>query len=281
MTDILFPVGRMVGGSMYRANVRKNKATKQPELKNGHEVVSYGFGVAIAKTQAAWQNEVWGAQIKAVGDAGHPGISMRPDYSWKIIDGDSVIPNTKNKRPCDQEGHPGNWVLWFSQSWAPKLVNANGTLELTEPDAIMPGYYIQVFGSVKDNGPSESPGVYLNPLAVALAGFGPRIVSSDVDTTTVGFGGGALPPGASSVPVGAMPVPGAAPNAPAASYAPAAPMVPPLAPVAPPVVTPNPAILHVPQRVMQPSAGGATYEALIAQGWTDALLLQHGHMKMV
>ena len=29
---------------------------------------------------------------------------------------------------------------------------------------------------------------------------------------------------------------------------------------------------------MTPKAGGATYEQMIAAGWTDALLIQHGHM---
>lgn len=282
MTDILFPVGRMVGGSMYKPNAKIDDRTKQPVLKDGQPVVSYSFGVAIPKTQAHWMQEVWGAQIRAVGEAAYPGgMCNTPTFAWKVTDGDSTVPNKRNKRPCDQEGQPGHWVLWFSQGWPVKLVNANGTQELTEPDAVVPGYYIQVFGSVKGNAPSPTPGIYLNPLAVALAGYAKRIETSGVDTTTVGFGGAALPPGASTVPVGAMPAPGGAPNAPAVSYAPAAPMAPPPAPVAPPVVTPNPAILHVPQRVMQPSANGATYEQMLAAGWTDATMLQAGHMRMV
>lgn len=34
-----------------------------------------------------------------------------------------------------------------------------------------------------------------------------------------------------------------------------------------------------PQHVMLPAANGATYEALIAAGWTDASLIQHGMMQ--
>jgi len=33
-----------------------------------------------------------------------------------------------------------------------------------------------------------------------------------------------------------------------------------------------------PVRTMLPAANGATYEAMIAAGWTDAMLVQHGMM---
>lgn len=228
MTEILFPVGRMVGGSMYTAQAKKDSFGK-PVLKDGQPVTSYSFGVAIPKTQAQWQMEPWGQQIKAVGDAAYPGISNSPQFAWKVVDGDSQVPNKKNKKPCDNEGYPGNWVLWFSQGWAPKLVNANGTQELTEPDAVVPGYFVQVYGSVKGNAPSPTPGVYLNPLAIALAGYGERIAVSSIDTTAVGFGGGQLPPGASATPVGMMsappaPTPPAAPNHAVLAPPPAAPV---------------------------------------------------------
>lgn len=71
-------------------------------------------------------------------------------------------------------------------------------------------------------------------------------------------------------PVGSVPTPAA--PAPIVAAPPALP------------VTPNPAILAVPAapaapaRVMLPAANGATYEQLIAAGWTDAQLVQHGMM---
>jgi hypothetical protein len=71
----------------------------------------------------------------------------------------------------------------------------------------------------------------------------------------------AVPP---PLPVGSAPVPAApAPTAP----------VPPPSPV-----TPKADILAIPGRAMLPAANGATYESFIAQGWTDALLVQHGMM---
>lgn len=43
-------------------------------------------------------------------------------------------------------------------------------------------------------------------------------------------------------------------------------------------MTPPPAAPSAPARVMLPPAQGQTYEAMIAAGWTDALLVQHGMM---
>jgi hypothetical protein len=265
MTEILFPVGRMIGGSMYKPNPKKDNFGKPVLDKTGQPVTSFSFGVALPKTQQDWRLESWGAQILAVGQAAYPGICNTPSFAWKIIDGDSQVPNKKNRKPCDQEGYPGNWVLWFSQSWAPKLVNANGSQELTEPNAVIAGYYVQVFGGVKSNAPSPTPGVYLNPIAVALSGYGTPIETSSVDTTAVGFGASPAPAGMSATPVGMMPP--VAPVAPVAPIAPAAPntsfLQPPSAPSA---------------HQMTPAANGVTYEAYVAQGWSEAMLRQHGLM---
>lgn len=273
MADILFPVGRMIGGSMYKPNQKKDSFGKPVIDTSGRPVSSFSFGVAIPKTQPQWQLETWGAQIRTVGQVAYPGICDTPSFAWKIIDGDSAVPNKKNRKPCDQEGYPGNWVLWFSQSWAPKLVNANGSQELTEPNAVIPGYYIQVFGNVKSNAPSPTPGVYLNPLAVALSGFGAPIETSSVDTTAVGFGTAPAPAGMSATPIGMMPAP-AAPATPAAPAAPAAPLAPNTAFLQPP----PPPVPAAPVRQMTAAANGASYESFIANGWTDDLLRQHGMM---
>lgn len=57
---------------------------------------------------------------------------------------------------------------------------------------------------------------------------------------------------------------------------PPAPPAPPAAPPAPPPTPPAPP--PAPGRVMLPAANGQTYEAMLAAGWTDALLVQHGMM---
>jgi hypothetical protein len=121
---------------------------------------------------------------------------------------------------------------------------------------------------------------------VSFQGFGPEI-KTRVDPGSVGFGAGPKPTGVLSAPVGGMaaPVglppalPGAAASLPSAMPAPTAVQPSPgfLAPpaAAPAPLPPPPA---APVRRMTDKAQGNTYEGLIAQGWTEALLIQHGLM---
>lgn len=298
MSEIMFPVGRMVGGgSLYKmfAVTDKNGAPKLN--KDGSPQMKCNFGVAIPKDPAFphWSQTPWGQKVAAVAQAGFPnGEFNHPSFAWKIIDGDSKVPNKKGNVPANQTAYPGSWVIWFSQSWLPKLCNADGSQVLTQEDAIVPGYYVQVLADVKDNKPSESPGVYMNPSAVALAGYAEKIAGSgEVNTATAGFGGQPLPAGASAAPIGqmsapapvalsipglAMPAPVAAAPAPApvavapntAYMAAPAPVVPavPAAPAAPAV--------PVAPRTVSKDGQSALYDDMIKQGWTDALMAQHG-----
>jgi hypothetical protein len=45
------------------------------------------------------------------------------------------------------------------------------------------------------------------------------------------------------------------------------------------ILTPPSPVAVTPQRVMLPAAQGATYEQLLAVGWTDVTLIQHGMMQ--
>ena len=268
MAEILLPVGRMIGGSLYKPQPRTDNFGKPKIGKDGKPETGFNFGVAIPKMpgHTHWAQTDWGAQIRAVGVAASPGICDTPSFAWKITDGDSQIPNKKNRRPCDQEGYPGHWVMWFGQSWAPKICNANGTQELTDPDVAVPGDWVQVFTSVKSNLPSPTPGVYLNPLAVAFVGYhqNGRIVVSSVDTAAVGFGQAPLPPGVTATPPAQMAPPSAVAVPTAPQYAP-----PPTVPAAyiPPVpAAPNTAIFHVP--VVPPTMPGA---APAAPGYSPAM----------
>jgi len=89
----------------------------------------------------------------------------------------------------------------FSSGFAPKIYNRDGSQQLLDPDVVKLGYYIEVAGSVEGNNNQGNPGVYLNHSMVALAGYGEEIHTGP-DASSVGFGGAALPPGASATPVG-------------------------------------------------------------------------------
>lgn len=276
--NITTPVARLIGGDLYTPETKDYDGKPLTMKDKITPRVDFSFGVAIPKTPGVthWANEAWGGPIWALGnEAFTNGETQRPDFAWKITDGDSQIPNKRGRKPADREGYPGHWVIWFSGGYAPTIYNANGTEKILEKDAVKPGYYVQVFGNITDNKPSQSPGMYINHTYVAYAAYGPEIVVGP-DVSAAGFGVGAvLPPGATLAPVvGAFNV--------AAPPVPGVPVVVPNIPV-----VPNPAILNVPVVPAPPAAPvknltalaqGATYEQLLAKGWTDALLIQNGMM---
>lgn len=264
--EFLTPVGRLVGGNLYKA--RTTDADGKPLLiksgpNTGQPKTDYYFALAVPKAgEQHWAQTSWGAILWQTGHSAWPGgQAQSPAFAWKISDGDSAIPNKAGNKPCDNEGWPGCWVLHFSSSFAPKIVNKDGTAPITEVDAVKPGYYVQVYGSVASNMSTQTPGVFLNHMAVSMQAFGPEIIlSGRVDTTKVGFGQSALPAGASAMPVGgALPAPGTPgapgipvmPGMPAAIPAPAAhvpampaPVMPAPVAAAPLPVMPNPALMQ-------------------------------------
>lgn len=291
--NLTSPVGRLLWGDLYNPQT-KNYDGKPLTNNDGSARVDYPVGVAFPKTAAAWWDEPWGKTILAVGGQAHPQSYPRPDFAWKIVDGDSMVPNRKNRKPAEQEGSKGHWVVRFSSGFAPNLFTLIGQpkpLALVEKNAIVPGYFVQVNFDVAGNGAAaKTPGVYLNHRMICLIAYG-AVIQRQMDPEAAGFGAapGALPAGASLTPPAAFNPPAPAPQAAPAAVSPP----PPAAVPAPVAVAPHPAILQppapavapppaatvpAPARVMTAKAGGATYEAYIAQGWTDATLVQHGYM---
>lgn len=283
--NLTTPVGRIVQGELWKPQPVTDSKTNQPKIgTDGKPLVQHFFALAIPKQagHTHWAQTDWGQKIWAEGHRAHPNFAPHPTFSWKIEDGDSQVPNKKGKKNCDRVGFPGNWIVKFRSGFPPKSYNADGSAALPA-ESFKCGYYAQVNCTVAGN-TGDSPGVYINPNMVALSGYGEEIVSGP-DVAEAGFGQGVqLPAGASSVPVGGF-APAAPPVAPPAG-APAAPYPPAGVPAANPssVAAPNPAFLGVPPppaapaRAMTAKAGGATYEQLVAAGWTDTLLIQHGMM---
>jgi hypothetical protein len=180
------------------------------------------------------------------------------------------VPNKKGNKPCDNENYRGNWVVWFSTRYAPKTVNAKGTAPVPI-EAIKPGHYVQVLATVRGNGSTDSPGLFMNHDFVAHSGFGPEI-SVQMDASEVGFGEEPLPPGASATPVAGMTD---APKPPVAAQTPPPPPSTALRDAAaggvppPPVTGPQPTA----------KANGATKEAMLAwPGWDEAALVREGYL---
>lgn len=322
--NITSPVGRIVMGSLYDPSTTDAEG-KPLVVKTGPNAgqprVNYFFALAIPKgAEPHWAHTPWGQQIWNVGNQAFPNAAQSPAFAWKIEDGDSQIPNKKGRKPCDNEGWRGHWILKFSGGFAPKVYQQEGAgyVQVMQKDFCKPGYFVEVAFSVGGNGSQSQPGVYLNHSMVCFRAYGQEITFGP-DVASAGFGAAPLPAGASMTPpAGAIPMPQAPAAAPALPGAPAGyapppglPQVPgvapaplpqggsvpmPYAPVpgapAPIPVTPNPGFVQVPPpapmapppapaapvRQMTAAAQGIPYESYVAQGWTDAMLVQNGLM---
>ena len=324
-------VGRVVQGDLWKGQTKDmdgNALTYKTGADAGKPRQNFFFALAIPKKgEPHWNQTPWGAIIYNAGVAGFPSAPQRPQFAWKVIDGDSQVPNERNKRPCDQEGFPGHWVMRFTGSFAPEIgILTGGTWRvLTDPNSVKTGDYVQVKGEVEYNGNQNKPGIYLNHRGVKFDHSGELIRSSGgFDGTSAGFSESSTAPAGIGTAGGFVPVPGAVsytmtPKANnftreqflgngwtdaqlleqgmmvVAAQPPVAPMAPPVAmppPVyqphasfvagatTPPPVAPAPMAPPVtaPVRQMTAAANGASYEQMVAAGWTDALLIQNGMM---
>lgn len=301
--NLTTPPGRFVGGSLTKPNTT-DRDGKPLVIKNGPNAgqprVDYYIAVAIAKGAEVahgafgWMATPWGLQLRAVGEGFLAHAAQLGDkFSWKVTDGDSRIPGQPGKNgepgkaPFEREGHAGHWILHMSNGFQPRTYDLVGAPNPSEPPACVPeaielGHFVQVNLSCDPNGSAQQPGIYLNPEMVCRVAYGPRItLGTQIDVKQAGFGGQPLPAGASTTPPAGYSPPVPTPTVPAAAAVPPVPAAVPPVPAAaavPPV--PYPPITSVPAapvaRAMSAKAGGATYEQLIAAGWTDVTLAQHG-----
>ena len=306
--DITSPVGRIVMGNLY--SPRTTDFDGNPLLiKNGPNKgqprVDYFIALAIPKAgETHWATTEWGKQIWTVGHTAFPQAAQRPDFAWKIDDGDSTVPNKKNRRPCDNEGWPGHWILKLSGGFAPKVYragDAGGWVQVLDKDFVKPGYFAQISFNVSSNDQQNNPGVYLNHSMVAFRAFSPLgEINFGPNVEAAGFGSAPLPAGASLTPPAAtLPAPSstlpmfAGPPAPVPASIPPVPLV--VAPVPgfvqmpppPGVGAPSPTAGAIPAPPapaspfkMTAKAGPVTHEAFLAGGWTDAQLIEQGYMTL-
>ena len=197
------PVGRLLSGSVGEQEAT-NDSNGVQKLKDGVPMFHHRVTVAFPKgRENHWGETPWGAAIMAVGYEAFPGGQCnKPDFAWKVLDGDSTIPNARGKIPAQQVGHAGHWVVTFKTNFAPQAVNANGT-QPVPANQFYRGCYVQVHATLAGNKSTQSPGVYLNHDIVAFAGHGEQI-NTGADASECGFGQDPLPQGASQTPIGGM-----------------------------------------------------------------------------
>lgn len=265
--EILTPIGRLVQGSPWEGRTTDQQGN-QLTSRNGQPITRYFMALAIPKTDATY-----GALYQIIqqeGARGWPQHHALPTFSWKIVDGDSTVPDANGRAPVSKEGFAKHWVLKFSSTFAPKCFDT-AAQPLTDPESIKTGYYIRIAGSVAANDSQQKPGVYLNPSAIQLCGYGPEIVSGPDGSVFSAQPVIALPTGASATPIAPAVAPPVAPAVPAAPA--------PAVPAAPGAPAPAPDFLNPPAPPAPPAPmaerryryGAATYteSQLRAAGWTE------------
>lgn len=216
------PIGRIINGNPHdghNTDHQGNPLVIKSGPNAGQPRTEYRFGVAVPKTQPDFKIEPWAQALKQAAQAGYPHLfdpqgnptNPQMQFAWKVTDGDSQIPNSMGNKPCDMEGAPGNWIIWFSNGFAPKLYDWNASqnqaLPLNPDDRIECGYYVEVYATVGANGATGNQmGIFINPMMVCRRAYGEVIVNGP-NVSTAGFGGGALPQGASTMPVGGTTTP--------------------------------------------------------------------------
>ena len=302
--------GRLVQGDCFVAQTKDaqgNLRVVKTGPNAGQPAPQYFVAVAYRKDDPEWpaffnlllttSKQEWPNLFPATSPAENlfgvmHGKPVNPQFSFKVVDGDGLDQNGKSN--SDKEGFAGHWVVRYASSYAPKVVRPTGpgTWEVMAFDPatgqkspIKRGDYIRVAGSVAGNNNPQRPGIYVNLNMIEFVGQGDEIVGGP-DAATAFATPAQLPPGAR--PVGAPPVGGApAPTPPATGGAPMPPAtgnapVAPAAPAAPPPAAPSvaaPSATTSPSRTMTAAANGVSYEAFIAQGWTDQQLIDSGMMQ--
>lgn len=298
--QILLPVARFVQGSLTEMQDKDNKGRPLVVKKGvnaGQPTKRSFFAGAIPKQpgHTHWAQTDWGLAIWNEGAALWPrGQSAKTDFSWKIEDGDDPTPRGDSERSnASRPGFAGNWIVKFGSGYPPKVVDAKGVAPLPDPTVVKLGHYIEVFAGIASNDSSDTPGIYMNHLAVAYAGWGEEIVLG-INTAALGMGQRALPPGASATPMSSAsasapafaaaalpagappPIPGAAAPAPFApppqvAVQPSAPFVASAGAPPPPSAAPAP-----PAPAAHLHHKGIPIASYRAQGWTDAQLRADG-----
>lgn len=265
MTQFTSPTGRIVWGDPTKLRQKTDQTTNALRTKaDGSPLMACEFGVAYSKADPATATFI--ALLKAADRAAYPNVCDSPAFADKITDGDSTVPNKKGKKPIEQDGYAGHWVVGFSRAVGdtPPLKRHDGQRWVDmEPGGLDCGDYVIVGGSTTANNSAQSPGMYRNVDMVGFVGKGQRIATGRDADEALGSAAPALPPGATATPQtpANAPLPSTAPPPPYDAHLP------------PPPAPPAPA-----GPVMTAKANGATFEQFVANGWTEETLRANGYI---
>ncbi len=215
-------------GNLFKGQPKVDQNTKQP-VKNqaGEQVMEYGFGLAVPKASIT---EVWNAMHSEALSIYPQGLP--PNFAMKYKDGDG--PDHNGVPFSKREGYAGCLVLNLSTRLPIKFFRFENGANILINEGIKCGDYVNVQVSIKAH-PAQGTwkaGLYMNPNAVQLVGYGTEIVNTPSGDTIFGAAPPPMPVGATAMPTapqpGQMLVPPTAPAMPPPQAAPHYAVVPPI-----------------------------------------------------
>lgn len=243
------PAGRIVGGNPTAFENAIDFYTRQQKLdKNGQPVKEHRIDLAVPK--AEFLQNVWPYIVQEVAKVYPQYANAHPDqlnmtrFAWKIINGDSPeCPQGSSVPYNTREGYPGNYIIKIRTSaFCPSTYKfENGAYRKVEENEIRTGDYVVTSLNISVHKEKDG-GIYWNPNAYELVGYGQVIKGSQGGDPMKLFGGqaSALPMGASATPISAAPVTAQMPGT-VVGTAPMSPMTPQAMPMAQPApVAPQP-----------------------------------------
>lgn len=218
------PAGRIVGGNPTAFEQAIDYYTKQPKTNNGQPVKEHRVDLAIPK--AEFLQNVWPYIVQEVAKVYPQYANAHPDqlnmtrFAWKIINGDSAeCPQGSNIPYNTRDGYAGCYIVKIRTSaFCPSTYKfENGAYRKVEENEIKAGDYIVSSLNITVHKEKDG-GIYWNPNAYELVGYGQAIKSSGGGDPMKLFGGqqSALPAGASATPISSAPVTAQMPQTPVA-----------------------------------------------------------------
>lgn len=200
--------GRTVwtSGDLFKGKVKTEFGTQRPKLNDqGEPMKEYGFGLAVPKavlSQAGpgQPGEVWGALHEEAYTL-YPSRQLPPGFAMKFKDGDGV---DHNGAPYSQrEGYAGHIVLTCTTTIPIKYFKFENGSNILVNEGIKCGDFVYVQAQIKAHGAmgAGKAGLYVNPMAVQLIGYGKEIVNTPSGDQIFGTTAPPVPEGASSAPV--------------------------------------------------------------------------------
>jgi len=165
-----------VNGDLFKGKKVTDMYTKQPkiDLKTGNQIVEYGFGLAVPKADCQSFLNIVQNEINQVYNNG---TVAPPTFAYKFKDGDGVddkgIPFSK------REGYAGCYVFALTTRLPIKYFAYENGNNVLINEGIKCGDYVNVQVNIKAHtavGQGRA-GLYLNPNAAQLIGYGTAIVN--------------------------------------------------------------------------------------------------------